>query len=600
MLQSANFSFVSRWRGACALLLVAGVGLASVGARAAEVADVTYTLGATAGAMQPLLGINAGPLHWGRGTADVMDGFRQIGVRQVRTHDFPGPLDMSIMYPDRSKAPSLQSSYNFTRVANGKLFSPADYTSDQAIAAIKDNGQTVYLRIWDSAGNMGSPSEGERANWVQAAVNVIRHYQDGQWNGTTGLIASVEVGNEPDSTSFWSYTKEEFYKLYADTAKAIRAVYPSMKIGGPGLTQAGWRVGSGQAWTRNFLDYVKANSAPLDFLSWHTYSTKPEEFQSAMAFYRSELDKRGYTNTELHLTEFGTAIGPIDTTSATDGEEFRIRARAGAINTATWIAMQQAGLKQLYFYRANNPTVADKQLNGMFDTDGLPTKNALVFAFWSEMAAYTDRIDPVASITNPNLKALAATRTDGQIAILVSNIGTSQASWAPTFADTRTLADFAVSLRVVDDSSALPGSATVPVSGVIPISAGTTQLLTLHSKTQAFAASAIRYGATGKQLLGVTMQSDAADTGKTKSVYLAAQFGNSVYANRAGTWQAYTGGDFPAYSAGALPAALSVGLVPLATDLRALAGAKFYLGYGSDATEMLTAGRYRLVTTIGQ
>ena len=72
----------------------------------------------------PLLGVNAGPTPQGDATnVDVTLQYKAIGITMVRTHDLYGPLDMSVMYPDRSKDPSLPSSYDFA-------------TSDKAFDAI--------------------------------------------------------------------------------------------------------------------------------------------------------------------------------------------------------------------------------------------------------------------------------------------------------------------------------------------------------------------------------------------------------------------------------------------------------------------------------
>ena len=166
------------------LRLAAGLGLLlATHAALAQTANVTYTLGSPAGTVEPLLGVNAGPLHWGTKitTQDVTSGFKQIGVRSVRVHDFPGALDMSVMYPDRTKDPGLESSYNFTTGYNAATGTTAsDYGSDYAVATLKDNGFTMYLRIWDSAQNVVAPTSSERANWARAAVQVVRHYQEGQ------------------------------------------------------------------------------------------------------------------------------------------------------------------------------------------------------------------------------------------------------------------------------------------------------------------------------------------------------------------------------------------------------------------------------------
>ena len=216
----------------------------------AQAADATFTVGTLTTPLQSLLGVNAGPLHWNGHLAnkDLFTEYAQIGVKSVRSHDFPEALDMSVMYPDRTKDTTLQTSYNFTRPGIS-----GDYGSDYAVSSLQSNGLQLYLRIWGLGATPTLPSS-ERANWVKAAVEIIRHYQEGKWSGYTGLVNSVEIGNEPDSSYFWpnSYTKEEFYQLYADTAKAIRAAFPTMMIGGPGITQGGFSNTSGQAWVRGF------------------------------------------------------------------------------------------------------------------------------------------------------------------------------------------------------------------------------------------------------------------------------------------------------------------------------------------------------------
>ena len=450
----------------------------------AQAADVTFTIGTATTPLQSLLGVNAGPLHWNGHVAnkDLFAEYALIGVKAVRGHDFPGALDMSVMYPDRTKDTTLQSSYNFTCPAG----SSGDYGSDYAVSSLQSNGLQLYLRIWDGAGNVKAPSSSERANWVKAAVEVIRHYQEGKWSGYTGLVNSVEIGNEPDSSGFWpsSYTKEEFYQLYVDTAKAIRAAFPTMKIGGPGITQGGFANTTGQTWVRSFFDYVKANGAPLDFFSWHLYSNSPDQFATAASFYRSELDSRGYTATELHTTEWNTQIDltvnpPSSSVQATN-LEYRTKAKGAAIMTATWMTLHQSGIKQSYFYRGNNNDANDYQNYGLFAVDGMPRKTALAFGLWSEFTTYQNRIDPTASTSISGLKAMAAQRSDGQIAILVANTGTSSRSWTTAFTDTRSLSNYNLTLRTVDDNSATT-TTSVPAGTVFTIAANTVQLLLLSS-----------------------------------------------------------------------------------------------------------------------
>ena len=577
------------------LALFVGCMLACSALQAAS--DVSYTLGSKAGTVQPLLGVNAGPLHWDgkTSTQDVAASFQQIGVRSVRTHDFPTAVDMALMYPDRSKNPALQSSYNFT---TGN--SSADYGSDTAIATLRNNGLTVYLRLWDSASGVVAPSASERANWTQAAVEVVRHYQEGKWNGYSGLIASVEIGNEPDSSYFWPspYTKEEFFQLYADTAKALRAAFPALKIGGPGITKSGFGNSTGRQWTQAFLDYVKAAGAPLDFFSWHVYTNTPDDYVTACTYYRSELDGRGYSATELHITEWNThaQTGATDAVTIAANEALRIQAQGAAINTTAWINLQQQGVTQSYFYRANNPSLIDPEKYGLFTTDGIPTKTGLAFSLWSEFATYSDRIDPLASATVSGLKALAAQRADGQIAVLVANSGTASKKWTLGFADTRKLSSYTLSLKTVDDSHALVNVSS-PTSSEIDIAANSVQLLTLHVASNSFTATATSFGAIGGMLLGANLQSAGTDYGLNRSVYLAATLGSALYFHNGSNWLQWTRGAFPAYSTGAMPALLSVPLFSVMSAMQSLVGAQVYMGYGSSADEMVAAGRYKSIYT---
>ena len=577
-------------------LPVLAVGILASALAFADTVDVTYTLGSKAGTVLPLLGVNAGPLHWGTklDTKDVTLGFQQLGVTSVRTHDMPGALDMAVMYPDRTKDPSLQSSYNFTTGGT-----KSDYGSDDVARILQNNGLGMYLRIWDSAQDVVAPTASERANWALAAVEVVRHYQEGKWNGFSNLVTHVEIGNEPDSEFFWpsTYTKEEFYALYSDTAKAIRAAFPTLKIGGPGVTQSGYKSSAGQQWTRGFLDYVRSAGAPLDFLSWHTYTNTPDDYATGAAFYRSELDSRGFTSTEEHVTEWHSFVTPTnDPTADAANVQTRTMGKAAAIVTTTWITLQQNGISQAFMYRANDPSPADHSRYGIFSTDALPRKTALAFSLWSEFAGYADRIDPAASASVSGLKALAAQRSDGQIAILVANTGTATKTWTVGFSDARRLSDYPLSLKTVDDDHALV-DVSVPNGTSFDIAANTVQLLTLHARSGSFSASATSFGTTSAMLLGANLQVAGAHIGQSGAVFLAATFGNQWWFHNGTGWVYFTGGEYPAYFTGPMPALLSVPVFGAATDTLSLAGYRVYMGYGASAAEMLSATRYQLIYT---
>jgi xylan 1,4-beta-xylosidase len=78
-----------------------------------------------------------------------------------------------------------------------------------------------------------------------------------------------EVWNEPN-IDFWSGVPKEasYYKLYERTARAIKAINQSLRVGGPATAQA--------AWVDRFIAYCEKKKVPLDFISTHVYGNDSE------------------------------------------------------------------------------------------------------------------------------------------------------------------------------------------------------------------------------------------------------------------------------------------------------------------------------------
>lgn len=554
-------------------------------------ADLTLTLGSSGKALTPLLSINAGPTPPANsGALDQTAIYQRLGVKMVRTHDFSGPFDMAYMYPDRSKDPTQQSSFNFTTPAG-----PSPLSSDDVYQSIVNAGFGLYLRIGDSAGEAKTPSDSERSNWAKAAVQVLKHYAKGQWSGFNGDIQYVEIGNEPDSSMFWSGTATQFYQLYVETAKAIRAEFPTIKIGGPGITQGGYSSAVGKQWVSNFLDYVKNNGAPLDFFSWHIYSNTADDFATTAAYYRATLDAKGYTATESHLTEWNSGGS---TTDATTNGDYRAKAKGAAVVTAGWIGLQEQGVSQAFFYRGCDIKAPDSQLYGLIFPDGTPKKSALAYSLWNEVLGYATRYPVTLSETfaPTGVKALAAQRSDGALAILVANTGTSSVKWTAAFPDSRKLSSYPLTLKSIDDTGTLLKVST-PSAAEFDIAAGTVQLLLVHAGSNSFAAIPEAWGKPANHYLAVDLQAAAADVGQTRKIYVAAQLGKSWYLHNGTAWQTWSSGTLPVYASGALPAVLRIPLLSK-TDVSAAAGAAVYVGYGQSDSEMASAGRYKAVYTV--
>jgi xylan 1,4-beta-xylosidase len=74
-----------------------------------------------------------------------------------------------------------------------------------------------------------------------------------------------EVWNEPN-IDFWNGIprKQSYFELYAHTARALKAVSPRLRVGGPATAAA--------SWVDDFLKYDAANHVPVDFVSSHGYA----------------------------------------------------------------------------------------------------------------------------------------------------------------------------------------------------------------------------------------------------------------------------------------------------------------------------------------
>jgi xylan 1,4-beta-xylosidase len=73
-----------------------------------------------------------------------------------------------------------------------------------------------------------------------------------------------EVWNEPN-LDFWGGDPKQatYWDLYDHTARAVKAVSPRLRIGGPATAQA--------AWVDAFIQHCAANHVPVDFVSTHVY-----------------------------------------------------------------------------------------------------------------------------------------------------------------------------------------------------------------------------------------------------------------------------------------------------------------------------------------
>lgn len=344
--------------------------------------------------------------------------FTEANMTSCRTHDI-NETDIYKIFPDFSKDVNDEASYNFAE-------------SDKVLASIVDAGMEPFFRFgisWSdpeaAREHLQPPSDYDK--WAEICEHIILHYNEGWADGFHYDIEYWEIYNEPDcqpvpeESNFWQGTPEEFYRLYDVTAKHLKSKFPELKIGGYGScgfyaldkTNA---VNTGSSpqnqyfiqFFEDFLAYATAHDTPMDFFSWHSYTTtwKNEQY---IGYVREKLTAAGYTDAEIIVDEWN--FNPM--------ENDKIDRRYGANQTSMLIMFQNMGLDMAHYYCANY--WPESVHAGMFVREMKPSSAYYGFFAFGQMYKLGSQAEIKNKSLPKNLHAVAATGEDGQ-ALLISNI----------------------------------------------------------------------------------------------------------------------------------------------------------------------------------
>ena len=168
-------------------------------------------------------------------------------------------------------------------------------------------------------GNVTPPKSYDQ--WADLIRHLVSHFQERYGHGEVKTWY-FEVWNEPDlRDGFFTGTREDYFKLYAVTAEAIKSVSPDYRVGGPATAK-------GQ-WDESFISYCHSNNVPLDFISTHAYGVKsgyldetgqrgtvidpdPNSVIGRMVGERQMINHSPMPGLPLHFTEWSSAYTPTD------------------------------------------------------------------------------------------------------------------------------------------------------------------------------------------------------------------------------------------------------------------------------------------------
>ncbi len=348
--------------------------------------------------------------------SEINSFFTEANMTSCRTHDI-NCTDIYKIFPDFSKDVNDESSYNFEEC-------------DKVIASIVDAGMEPFFRLGISYSDPVLAHDhlvppADYAKWAEICEHIILHYNEGWANGFEYGIEYWEIWNEPDNSDdindnhFWLGTAEEFFRLYDVSSKYLKEKFPDIKIGGFGScgfyaltktnalnTGASSRNQYFVTFFEDFLEYAEEHKSPMDFFSWHSYTTTDKNAQY-IEYVREKLADKGYGDAEIICNEWN--YNPT--------ENDKIDRRYGANQTSMLLMFQNEKLDLAHYYCAT----ADGALHaGMFLKDA--TLSTAYYGFWSFGQLY--KLGNQVEIKNElreDMYAVAAAGEDGQ-ALLIANV----------------------------------------------------------------------------------------------------------------------------------------------------------------------------------
>jgi hypothetical protein len=240
---------------------------------------------------------------------------RECGFQYIRMHGLFCD-DMGVYREDHSGNPEynwqyIDELYDFLQSIGMKPFVELGFMPD----GLSSGSKTIFW--WH--GNVTPPKDMKK--WADFVYAFVLHVKE-RYGDTEVRTWYFEVWNEPNLTDgFWTGTQQQYFDLYAATARAIKSVSPDYKVGGPATAGCGW--------VPEFIHFCDTNHTPVDFIATHTYgvesgyldetathgtalSHNPTSIFGEVKWVRQMIADSAFPKLELHFTEWSSSYTPAD------------------------------------------------------------------------------------------------------------------------------------------------------------------------------------------------------------------------------------------------------------------------------------------------
>ena len=182
------------------------------------------------------------------------------------------------------------------RGADGKISYNFSYV-DQIYDGLLERGVKPFVELSFMPPELTSDPKALQEFWYHPNIAPPKDYVE--WDAMIGAFAQhliarygidevaswyFEVWNEPN-IGFWAGTPAQptYFTLYDHTVRALKAVNPRLRVGGPSTAQA--------AWVPDFLKHAHDAKVPVDFVSSHVYGddTADNVFHSKENIPRADM-----------------------------------------------------------------------------------------------------------------------------------------------------------------------------------------------------------------------------------------------------------------------------------------------------------------------
>ena len=307
-----------------------------------------------------------------------------LGIERVRFHGIFGDdmrtvTDLSMQMPAPGAERFTEYNFNACGVAYDNVLEAGmkpfvELSFMPGKLALREEGRPVEGFFFYNPNVVPPADEKAWVDYIQAFVRFLIH----RYGVEEVRTWHFEVWNEPDLPgAFFNGTRDEYFRLYEITAKAIKAIDDQIKVGGPST--------SNSKWVSSFLRFCEENRLPVDFVTTHQYAGDPlggVEDQGDMedaGGKNTDWEKSRETQAELlkaakgdsFLEGFRALMPDKSETTDITGDVFPKNAR---------IVRKQAGAMPLYYTEWNENAIFSAYTNDTRKVAAYDVKMALKVA----------------------------------------------------------------------------------------------------------------------------------------------------------------------------------------------------------------------------